>query len=141
MRSVQDGVAEAERCWASGLNCAESVFRGACFAQGIELGDQAKKMATPLGGGVGRSQDICGALTGGVLAIGASVGRTEPGEDRLRSYDSAGRLYRMFLERLGSTSCSVLNRGDFKSPEHRVRCGTYVCEAARLTVQALRETP
>jgi C_GCAxxG_C_C family probable redox protein len=139
MRSIQDDVAEADRCWASGLNCAESVLRGACLAQGVELADQAKRTATPFGGGVGRSEDICGALMGGVLALGVCLGRTKPEEDRLKSYDAAGRLYKLFLERFGSTCCKMLNKGDFKSPEHRVRCGTYVSEATRLTIQVARE--
>lgn len=138
-RALEEGVTHAEECWAAGLNCAESVFRGVCFAQSVELTDQAKKMATPFGGGIGRSEDVCGALTGGVLAIGVSTGRTAPEEDRLHSYETAGRLYRAFQARFGSASCKVLNKGDFKSPEHRPRCGRYVSEATRLAIQVLRE--
>jgi len=139
MRSVKDGIDEASRSWASGLNCAESVLRGVCFAQGVDLDDQAKRMATPFGGGVGRSEDICGALTGGVLAIGVDIGRTAPTEDRLKSYEAARRLYKQFLERFGSTCCRVLNKSDFTSPEHRGRCGEFVSEATRLSIQILRE--
>jgi C_GCAxxG_C_C family probable redox protein len=139
MRSIDEGVLEAERQWAMGFNCAESVLRGVCFAEEIELADQSKRMATPLGGGVGRSEDICGALLGGVLGLGTVLGRTSPEEDRLRSYDAAGRLYKMFQQRLGSTCCRVLNKGDFKSPEHRSRCGRFVSEATRMALQVLRE--
>ena len=95
-------------------------------------------MATPFGGGVGRSEDICGALVGGVLAIGIVKGRTAPQEDRLTAYDMAGRLHRMFDEQFGSTSCRILNMSDFKSVEHRPRCGRYVEAATRLTIQILR---
>jgi len=140
MRSIEDGVAEAEKHWASGLNCAESVLRGVCFAEGVELTEQSMKMATPFGGGVGRSEDICGALAGGVLALGTELGRTSPAEDRMRSYNAAGKLYKLFEERLGSTCCADLNKGDFKSPGHRVRCGAFVSEATRLTLQVLRES-
>jgi C_GCAxxG_C_C family probable redox protein len=139
MRVPEDGIRHAGKCWASNLNCAESVLRGVCFAQSVELTDQAKKMATPFGGGIGRSEDVCGALIGGALAIGVSLGRTTPEEDRLRSYEAAGELYRAFQARFGSTCCKVLNRSDFKSPEHRTRCGEYVGEATRLAIQILRE--
>ena len=130
----------ARKCWDDKLNCAESVLRGVCHAQEIDLPDTAKRMATPFGGGVGRSEDICGALTGGVMALGACLGRLSPEEDRLKSYDAAGRLYKLFGEKLGSTSCRELNKSDFKSPEHRTRCGKIVVECTRLTIGVIRES-
>lgn len=138
-RSITDGVAEAERQWASGLNCAESVLRGVCHAQEMDLTDQAMRMATPFGGGIGRSEDICGALMGGVMAIGVCLGRTTPAEDKLKCYDAAGKLYKLFLAQLGSTTCRELNEGDFKSSQHRLRCGRYVSAAARLALEGLRD--
>jgi len=139
LKSVEDGVAEASKSWSQQFNCAESVLRGVCQAQGIELPDIAKKMATPFGGGIGRAEDVCGALAGGVLAIGANIGRTMPEQDRLRSYNAAGELHKKFLESFGSTSCKVLNKSDFKSPEHRVRCGGFVEGCARFTIDILRK--
>lgn len=139
MKSVEDGIEVAKQCWARQLNCAESVLRGVCFAQGIELPDIAKKMPMPFGGGVGRAEDLCGALAGGVLAIGADIGRTRAEGDKLRSYNAAGELHKKFLESSGSTSCKVLNKSDFKSPEHRVRCSRFVEECARFTIDILRK--
>ena len=139
MRAPEEGIRHADECWADNLNCAESVLRGVCFAQSVELTDQAKKMATPFGGGIGRSEDVCGALVGGVLAIGVSLGRTAPEEDRLASYEAAGKLYKAFHACFGSTCCKVLNKSDFKTPQHRTRCGEYVSGATRLAIQILRE--
>ena len=139
MRTPEEGIRRAGECWASNLNCAESVLRGVCFAQSVELTDQAKKMATPFGGGIGRSEDACGALIGGVLAIGVSLGRIAPEEDRLASYEAAGKLYKAFQARFGSTCCKVLNKSDFKTPEHRIRCGKYVEGATKLAIQILRK--
>jgi len=139
MRTPEEGIRHADECWTKNLNCAESVLRGVCFAQSIELTDQAKKMATPFGGGIGRSEDACGALIGGVLAIGVSLGRIAPEEDRLASYEAAGKLHKAFQARFGSTCCKVLNKSDFKTPEHRTRCGKYVGGATRLAIQILRD--
>ena len=139
MKSAEDGVAEARKSWTQRFNCAESVLRGVCHAQGIELPDIAKKMATPFGGGIGRAEDVCGAIAGGVLAIGADIGRTRAEGDKLRSYNAAGELHKKFLESFGSTSCKVLNKSDFKSPEHRVRCSRFVEECARFTIDILRK--
>jgi len=139
MRTQDDGVRHATECWSKGYNCAESVLRGVCFGMEVELPDKALMMATPFGGGVGRSEDICGALIGGVMGIGALKGRTGPGQDRLVSYEAAGRLHSHFNNEFGSTCCKVLNKSDFKSPEHRGRCGRFVAEATSMAVQILRE--
>ena len=96
-------------------------------------------MATPFGGGIGRSEDLCGALSGGVLAIGACAGRTDPKGDKLRSYTAAGELHKKFLESFGSTSCKILNKSDFKSPEHRVRCGRFVEGCTRFSIEVIRK--
>jgi C_GCAxxG_C_C family probable redox protein len=114
-------------------------MRGVCHAQGIELVDQAKRAATPFGGGIGRSEDLCGAISGGVIAIGVCGGRALSSEDRLVSYDIGGRFYKLFVDKFRSASCKVLNRSDFKSPEHRIRCGQYVSGATVAAIQALRE--
>jgi len=137
--SPEEGAQHAKNCWDKKLNCTESVLRGVCHAQGVELPAEAFKMATAFGGGIGCSEDICGALVGGVLAIGAMKGRTKPEEDRLPSYDGASKLHSWFSSRFGGTCCRSLNKSDFESQEHRVRCGGFVSEATLETVRILRE--
>ena len=42
-----------------------------------QVDDRVRRMVTGLGGGVGGTQqEMCGALSGGVLLIGALYGRT-----------------------------------------------------------------
>ena len=139
MRSDDEAVKHASECWSKGYNCAESVLRGVCFGMDIELPDRALMMATPFGGGVGRSEDICGALVAGVMAAGASKGRTQPDQDRFVSYEAAGKLYKRFHDTFGSTCCKALNKSDFKSPEHRTRCGRFVTETTLMALRILRE--
>jgi C_GCAxxG_C_C family probable redox protein len=126
-------------CWSKGYNCAESVLRGVCFGMEVELPDRALMMATPFGGGVGRSEDTCGALVGAVMAIGALKGRTTPPEDRFASYEAAGRLHAHFQDAFGSTCCKVLNKSDFKSMEHRERCGRLVAGSTSMAIRILQE--
>jgi C_GCAxxG_C_C family probable redox protein len=48
------------------------------------------KIATAFGGGIGRCGSLCGALTGGVMAIGIKHGTNEPSpEKRLKAYEVA----------------------------------------------------
>jgi C_GCAxxG_C_C family probable redox protein len=138
MTDVEQGEALAAECFSGGYNCAESVLRGVCHAQGIHLPDACLKMATPFGGGVGRAEDLCGALSGGVMAIGASLGRTSDKEDKTRSYEAAKRMFDDFVATTGSPKCGVLNMGEFGTPEHRARCGRFVRDATRIAILAIR---
>ncbi len=139
MRSEEEAVRHASECWEKGLNCTESVLRGVCYGLEVELPEIALKMATPFGGGVGRSEDLCGALSGGVMAIGAVLGRLSGEEDRFTSYNPARDLHDQFQDRFGSTLCRELNYGDFMSPEHRERCAGYIEGTVRLAYRAIRK--
>lgn len=139
MRDIAEGVDHAAECFASGFNCAESVLRGVCLAQGIDLPSTCLRMATPFGGGVGRTEDLCGALAGGVMGVGASLGRASAGEDKARSYDAANALFKAFVAEFGSARCRDINMGDFKSPDHKARCTRFVREATRMAVLAARQ--
>jgi len=53
----------------NGYNCAQSVFTAYCDLFGIDE-KLAKKIATGFGGGFGRLQMVCGAVSGAVMLIG-----------------------------------------------------------------------
>ena len=60
----------AKEYFASGYNCAQSVFRAVLEAKGLFF-DEASFLAAGFGGGVGGQQgDICGAVAGAIMAIG-----------------------------------------------------------------------
>lgn len=114
-------------------------MRGVCYAQGIDLPEVALKMATPFGGGIGRSEDACGAMTGSVLGIGAAIGRTEAKGNKAPSYTAAKELKNLFHKSFNSTQCKVLNKGDFKSQEHERRCKEYTLESVRMAYRILNK--
>lgn len=70
-----------------GFNCAESVLLGLCDRLGIE-NSLIPRIATGFGGGIGHTGDICGAITGAIMALGIRFGRENP-QDK----DSRDRLY------------------------------------------------
>ena len=137
MRSEEECVRYAGECWDKGFNCAESAFRGVLYGLGVELPEHALKVATPFGGGIGKSEDACGALTGGVMGIGIALGRSDPKVDKMPSYKAAKELHDKFIEAFGSSSCRVLNQGDFTSDAHEVRCKRYTLESARIAYRVL----
>jgi C_GCAxxG_C_C family probable redox protein len=140
MRSEEECIRYTADCWEKGFNCAESSMRGVCYAQGIELPEVALKMATPFGGGIGRSEDACGAMTGSVLGIGAALGRTNAKESKFTSYIAAKEVHNLFLKRFNSTQCKVLNKGDFESQEHERRCKEYTLESVRIAYRILNKS-
>lgn len=92
----------------------------------LHLGDgQALKASTALAGGVARMGENCGALTGGIMAIGLVLGREEL-ED-IQAYrdtmQASYEMYERFKEELGSTICFEIQKGllgrsfDFKRDE------------------------
>ncbi|WP_243313461.1 C-GCAxxG-C-C family protein [Fundidesulfovibrio agrisoli] len=64
-----------------GFHCAESVLAAVLEASGAEEGGIPLKAATGFGGGMGRcKEETCGAITGGILALGLLQGRTSPAQ-------------------------------------------------------------
>jgi C_GCAxxG_C_C family probable redox protein len=58
----------------SGYNCAQAVLDAFRDETGLDE-DLALKIATGLGAGMGRKQEVCGAVTGGILVLGLRHGR------------------------------------------------------------------
>ncbi len=75
--------------------------------------------ALPLGGGVGRSQALCGAISGGAMAIGMRLGQrgVERAELEDESRERTMEMVRRFRERFGQVDCRELTGHDFNDPE------------------------
>ena len=96
----------------SGYNCAQSVFSAFCEDFNIDR-DTALKTSCGFGAGMARKQEVCGALTGGILVIGAKYGRGEL-EDRSATeltYDKVRLLLDRFADLRGTLICRELLNG------------------------------
>ena len=103
----------------AGYNCAQSVLYA--FGPGLGLdGEMALKVATGLGAGMARRGEVCGAVTGGILALGLKYGRGAR-QDRSateETYRKTQELMARFEERHGSCLCRVLLKGcDLRTAE------------------------
>lgn len=97
------------------------------------------RMATGFAGGVGESmQEMCGALSAGVMIIGALYGRNSLGEDDL----PAQRLVTCYRERfaadLGTIRCGPLYE-QVHAPGGLGSCSVVVERAARILLELLAE--
>ncbi|MBN2163783.1 MAG: C-GCAxxG-C-C family protein [Pontiellaceae bacterium] len=52
------------------LNCAETILHAANEVHGMNLSKEALLLSSGFGGGVGGQELLCGALAGGVMALG-----------------------------------------------------------------------
>ena len=101
----------------SGYNCAESVLL-AVSANCSGLNPACIPMiATGFGGGIARNGSLCGALTGGIMALGLALGRRDNLASRDPCYPAVDALYGGFVERFGSSLCRDLIGADLKTPE------------------------
>jgi len=134
----------AAKYFEAGFNCAESVLMSLAEPMAVRS-DLIPKIATPFGGGIGRSGSVCGALIGGVMAIGLKVGRSELKDTKRRekSYEKALELFKRFEKEFGSPLCYDLVKLDLTTPEGKEKiktvrlekCINFVRAAARNVAQ------
>lgn len=108
----------AERAWSSNLYCAESVLLG--VAEGLNIKSPLiPRIASGFCGGMSRTGRTCGAVSGGIMALGLIFGR----DDGEAPPDAAYEKVRMFLKRFkdtyGSCNCMELTGCDLSSEEGR----------------------
>jgi len=134
-------------CFRQNFNCAQSVL--VAFAPQLGLdGGQALRMASPFGGGVARRGQICGAVTGALMALGLAHGADTPA-----GKEDAYRLGQEFLQRFESRHATILCRDlldcDISTPEGRQQarargvftslCPLFVGHAAEIVQAILSE--
>lgn len=92
-----------------GFNCAQSVALAFADVYDIEP-SLILKLSASLGGGFGRSREICGAVSGAGLIIGLATGTDNPTDREAKShnYEEVQRFIRLFEEENGSHICKEL---------------------------------
>jgi C_GCAxxG_C_C family probable redox protein len=127
-----------------GYSCSQSVFSTLAEPLGIEAG-VALRIAAGFGGGIARSAETCGCVTGAIMAIGSAQRDVSPDRnavEREKTYELARRMMREFSERNGSTECRLLMGCDIGTPQgyeearrkdlFRLRCAKFVRDAVEI---------
>ncbi len=70
---------KAVELFKSGYNCSQAVFAAYADIFGMDS-ETALRVSAGLGGGVGRSREVCGTVTGATMIIGMKYGATD-GDD------------------------------------------------------------
>jgi len=122
---------------AQGYNCSEAMMLavGEYLLGYVDYWQQ--RMACGLAYGVGCTrQELCGALSAGVLLIGAVHGRTRPDEDNSQCQKLVAEYRERFAQELGATLCRDLQANGYGSNEE-MPCSMLVERAARILLQIL----
>jgi C_GCAxxG_C_C family probable redox protein len=79
------------------------------------------KMATAMGGGMGRWGTACGVVTGGAMALGYRYGRTKAEEKEARDKTTAKvqEMIRQFDQEFGAVQCRDLIHLNLMDPADR----------------------
>ena len=103
---------EAVNMMAADYNCAQSVLSVFCEDLNFDK-DAALKLATGFGAGMARRQEVCGAVSGGIMAIGLKFGRGLADERAAaeNTYLLVGEFMKRFTDKYGSCLCRVLLDG------------------------------
>lgn len=122
-----------------GYNCAEAILRAMCDTLGIKLNDEALKMASGFGGGIGHAGCVCGALAASVMVLGILQGRTNKEQSRVPVYNAAEEFHRNFNEKFGGSCCRALNSYPFETKEHLRNCLKLTGNTAELLNEYIEE--
>lgn len=128
-----------------GYHCAESVLLAAADHAGIRS-PLIPGIATGFCHGTSRTWGTCGALSGAIMAVNLTHGRSSPGQTVTENYLAVRTLIEEFGKSCGSTQCSELMGCDldthdgmktYQDNHLRSQCREFVGLAARLAAQAI----
>ena len=142
--STEDKAQELARGYfREGLNCSECVLLAFMDTHETGMPPEILALSTGFGAGIGHTKNICGAITGAVMALGLEKGRRNPFEvetPRERAgelkeiYPTFGEMANEIEARYGSLLCSEITGplGDFEGRERRKNCQEIIGHCAKL---------
>ncbi|MBR5869041.1 MAG: C_GCAxxG_C_C family protein [Clostridia bacterium] len=135
---------KAKDLFLQGYNCAQAVFAAFCDMTHIPQ-EQALKLSSSFGGGIGRLREVCGAVSGMEMALGALTGYASSNdkEEKTAHYARVRLLAEAFRTEFGSIVCRELlgPEADSSTPVptdrnaaffHNRNCLACVTSAARI---------
>jgi C_GCAxxG_C_C family probable redox protein len=130
----------AEEYYRSGqFYCSEAIVKTINDAFRLDYPDRVVRMTSGFPIGIGGAGCSCGAVTGGVMAIGMVFGRDRPKDPRIdRCLALSRELHNIFASRHGCLCCRTLTHGMvLQSPEHMRQCIAFTGEVAEETAKII----
>lgn len=134
--------AKAEELFRSGtFFCSEAVVSVINEMLGFPYPEDIVKMASSFPIGLGKAQCLCGAVSGGEMALGMAYGRNKGEAMDPKMFEFAKGLHDYTIKEYGATCCRVITRqwaGDnFMSPERKAHCISITGKMARWVAEKM----
>ena len=118
--------------------CSEAVVHVLNEALGFPFPSEVTMLASAFPIGLGKSGCLCGAVSGGAMALGMAYGRKHGDQMPDQMFPQAARLHDHVKAVYGSTCCRVLVKGYvFASPERKAHCVNITGEVAAFVAEQL----
>jgi len=134
---------KAEEYYRNGdFYCSEAIVKAIKDGFVLPVSDDAISMASGFPVGIGGAGCTCGAVVGGVMAIGMLFGRSKPKDSKVnKAMELSKELHDTFQNRHKTLCCRVLTQGkELGSPEHMKQCISFTGEVAEEVAKiAIRE--
>ena len=150
---VTDHKEIASQYFASGMNCAQSVFAAFSDVTGIDK-DTAMRLSSSFGGGMGRMREVCGTCSSMFMIVGLLYGLGEgfTYEEKAEHYRRIQYIAEQFKSVHGTIVCRELLKGlavtSAPEPERRTQeyykarpCIRFVRTAAEILDKYIAENP
>lgn len=102
-------VEKARELFVRGYNCAQAVFIAFCDLTGYDE-DDAARISSSFGGGMGRLREVCGAVSGAFMVAGCLYGYADETDKNAKTahYALIQDIARRFRDRNGTIICREL---------------------------------
>jgi len=123
----------------SGFHCAEALSKAILETFSDKPHPDVVKASSSFGGGIaGTTEELCGAFTGGVLALGTLLGREKGGDDLRDCGTLTKEFKKRFQQEFGSLNCGTLLEG-FGDTQKPLECSKLTANAAAILASLLEE--
>jgi C_GCAxxG_C_C family probable redox protein len=140
----------AEKLFREGCNCAQAVFLAYSDLTGMDR-DTAIRVSASFGGGMGRLREVCGGVSGAIMALGMICAPLDPTDQALKAehYRRVQAVAEKFRQKHSTIICRELlgdQAGSGHVPEARTDeyykkrpCEQMVYDGAAALEEVLRE--
>lgn len=136
--SQRQVAAKARDYFIAGFHCSESVIKAFNESYPLHFTPQILRMASGLGGGLGKAKCCCGTVSTGAIIISSIYGRTDMHGDDSLAFDLAKELHDRFKEKFTTVCCYQLTEiAQWGHPSHVRTCSEYVYGASLILADIL----
>jgi C_GCAxxG_C_C family probable redox protein len=108
--------------FSKGYSCSQAVLISHCEEYNLS-DDIAKKISCGFGGGMGHIDEICGAVSGGIMLIGLKYGKSKDydNESKEKTYKLVKQYTDKFKNEFGSINCTELVKYNLSKEEELIK--------------------